>query len=86
MAKYKVAESTNDPVRVGDEINLVSSSRVPRPPRPKRPTTNSILLDFVKEQREFNSNILNRFDSLETDVKSINKRFDNLIKVNNLKE
>ena len=56
-------------------------------------STKELLIEFMKEQREFNKFVIQKFDNIEkdisnlkTDVKRIEKRLDNIVKLNNLKE
>ena len=74
---------------VGDivEVEKVKSKGgIKEPTVKKQKSTKELLIEFMKEQREFNKFVIQKFDNIDQRLNKIENRLDNIVKLNNLKE
>ena len=74
---------------VGDivEVEKVKSKgSIKGPTVKKQKSTKELLIEFMKEQRTFNTRIEKRIDNIDQRLNKIENRLDNIVKLNNLKE
>ena len=81
--KFKVINAKINKKLVGDEFDLQKikpkGSTNNTTPTKKQKSTRDLLIEFMAEQRTFNTRI-------EKEVLNLGARIDNLVKVNSLKE
>ena len=81
-AKYKITDTDIDKKFIGKQVTVekvkVKGCRV-GPTTKKQKSTRDLLIEFMGEQREFNTRI-------EKEVLNVGNRLDRVIKVNRLKE
>ena len=83
-AKYKITDTDIDKKFIGKQVTVekIKAKGGPgndRTPPKKQKSTRDLLIEFMGEQREFNTRI-------EKEVLNLGNRLDRVIKVNNLKE
>ena len=72
---------------VGDIVqaeNIKSKSGIKRKHKPK--FTRDLLIEFMGEQRAYNTRIEKEISSIRSDIKNIENRLNSIVKLNNLKE
>ncbi len=82
-AKYKITDTNIDKKIIGKQVTVekVKSKGVPDNDRThpkKQKSTRDLLIEFMGEQREFNTR-------MEKEVSNLRSDFDRVIKLNNLK-
>ena len=87
----------NDEIKVSRVKSNGGSDRIPTK---KQKSTRDLLVEFMGEQREFNKSVIQKFNEqakfnkqqlefnkfIKNEFSNLNNRFDNLVKINNLKE
>ncbi|MDR3329707.1 MAG: hypothetical protein LBS76_00340 [Mycoplasmataceae bacterium] len=62
----------------GIKGNSNPKPQIPPNPKPKKPTFQKIVLEFVKEQKEFNVEIGSRLDTIDTRLVNLENRMTNV--------
>ena len=64
--------------------NIKSKSGIKRKHKPK--FIQDLLIEFMGEQRAYNTRIEKEVSSIRSDIKNIENRLNSIVKLNNLKE
>jgi uncharacterized protein YlxW (UPF0749 family) len=75
VSKIKIIDAKVNTKLIGD-----SGSK-----KPQQPSLREIVLQLIKEQREFNERIEDKVNNLDNKVDNLDNKVDNVIKLNNLK-
>ena len=87
MAKYKICSSMKNKNLVGNIVqveNIKSKGGIKRKHKPK--FTRDLLIEFMGEQRAYNTRIEKEVSSIRSDIKNIENWLNSIVKLNNLKE
>jgi len=89
--KYKIDDTKKNKNLINDEIKL---SRIKskggngddRTPPKKQKSTRDLLIEFMGEQRAFNTRMEKQVSNLRSDVNTLKINLNRVIKLNNLKQ
>ena len=87
MAKYKICSSMKNKNLVSNIVqaeNIKSKGGIKRKHKPK--SAQDLLIEFIGEQRAYNTRIEKEVWSIRSDIKNIENRLNSIVKLNNLKE
>ena len=87
MTKYKIYSSIKNKNLVGNIVqveNIKSKGGIKR--KHKTKFTLDLLIEFMGEQRAYNTRIEKEVWSIRSDIKNIENRLNSTVKLNNLKE
>ena len=87
MARYKICSSMKNKNLVGNIVqveNIKSKGGIKR--KHKTNSTQDLLIEFMGEQRAYNTRIEKEVSSIRSDIKNIENRLNSIVKLNNLKE
>ena len=87
MAKYKICSSMKNKNLVSNIVkaeNIKSKGGIKRKHKPK--FIQDLLIEFMGEQRAYNTRIEKEVSSIRSDIKNIENRLNSIVKLNNLKE
>ena len=80
VVKYKVINTNIDKKFIGKDLDLQKVKAKGGPTtKPRRAKAPAWFVEFEKRNNQ-------RLDRIENNISNLNNRFDNLVKVNNLKE
>ena len=87
MARYKICSAMKNKNLVGNIVqveNIKSKGGIKR--KHKTNSTQDLLIEFMGEQRAYNTRIEKEVSSIRSDIKNIENRLNSIVKLNNLKE
>ena len=87
MARYKICSSMKNKNLVSNIVqveNIKSKGGIKR--KHKTNSTRDLLIEFMGEQRAYNTRIEKEFSSIRSNIKNIENRLNSIVKLNNLKE
>ena len=89
-AKYKITDTDIDKKFIGKQVTVekVKAKGGPgndRTPPKKQKSTRDLLIEFMGEQREFNTRMEKEVSNLRSDVNTLKTNLNRVIKLNNLK-
>lgn len=87
MARYKICLSMKNKNLVGNIVQvekIKSKGGIKR--KHKTNSTRDLLIEFMGEQRAYNTRIEKEVSSIRSDIKNIENKLNIIVKLNNLKE